>query len=93
MKTLRIIAVVFALTAAMVSSAAAEDVVELLSGAVVRGEVTARTATDITFKTTIAGQSVVRKFPLDRMHALTVGGKREVLVDQNYFEEVDAQLR
>ena len=38
---------------------AAEDVVELLSGAIVRGEVTARTATDITLKTTIAGQAVV----------------------------------
>lgn len=63
----------------MISTVAAEDVVELLSGATVRGEVTARTPTEVTVKTTIAGQSVVRKFPVDRLHAVTVGGKREVL--------------
>lgn len=64
------------------SPAAAEDTVELLSGAVVRGEVTGRTATDITVKSTIAGQAVVRKFPLDRLHAVTVGGQREVLKEK-----------
>jgi uncharacterized protein with FMN-binding domain len=78
MKTLRVVAAAVLLSV-MATTAVAEDVVELLSGAIVRGEVTARTATDVTLKTTIAGQAVVRKFPLDRMHALTVGGKREVL--------------
>src|SRR5690349_3951359 len=70
-------------TTALVATAAAEDVVELLSGAAVRGEVTGRTPTEVTVKTTIAGQAVVRKFPVDRVHAVTVGGKREVLNEKS----------
>lgn len=72
---------VVAVIATLISAtpAVAEDVVELLSGAVVRGEVVGRTTTDVTLKSTIAGQAITRKFPLDRLHAVTVGGNREVL--------------
>jgi len=59
--------------------ASAEDTVELLSGATVRGEITERTPTGITVKSTVAGQILTRKFPLNRIHAVTTGDKREVL--------------
>lgn len=79
----RILIAAIIVTLISASPAAAEDVVELLSGAVVRGEVVGRTTTDVTLKSTIAGQAVVRKFPLDRLHAVTVGGKREVLNEKS----------
>jgi uncharacterized protein with FMN-binding domain len=55
------------------------DTLELLSGAKVQGKVAARDSESITFNSTVGGRDLTRKYPLDRVHAVTVGDKREVL--------------
>jgi uncharacterized protein with FMN-binding domain len=54
-----------------------EDSIELLSGSVVRGEVTARSATDVTIKLMLSGQTITRKYPLSRIQSITIAGKTE----------------
>ena len=61
------------------SQPAAEDVLELVSGSVVRGKIVARDEKQITIRTTISGRSFTRKYPLERVRAVTSGGGREVL--------------
>jgi uncharacterized protein with FMN-binding domain len=58
---------------------AAADTVELFSGSKLEGTVTERTNESITIKTTAGGRAFTRKLPLDRVRAVTVDGRREVL--------------
>jgi len=55
------------------------DVVELLTGAKLQGKVTSRDAQHIAIEITLGGRTYLRKYPVDRVHAVTVGGRREVL--------------
>lgn len=72
---------VLALAAALPAAAGADaaDLVELLSGAKIRGEILSRDDKSIVIKTMIADREFTRTFPLDRVHAVTVGAQREVL--------------
>jgi len=60
-------------------STATDDTVELLSGAKIVGRITARDAGSVTIRASIGGRSYTRKYPVDRIRALTMGGRREVL--------------
>jgi uncharacterized protein with FMN-binding domain len=66
-----------------VSSAApllAVDVVELLSGAKVQGEITGRTASTITMKVTLSGVVLNRSYAVTSVHAITTAdGTRTVI--------------
>jgi uncharacterized protein with FMN-binding domain len=57
----------------------AADGIELLSGAKLQGEIVEKDATHVTISAAVGGQTVTRKFPLDRVHAITTAGQREVL--------------
>lgn len=57
----------------------AEATVELVSGAQVKGRITARDDKYVTLKTTMGGRTYSRKYAIDRIAAITVGGRREVL--------------
>ncbi len=61
------------------SQPAAEDVLELVSGSVVRGRIVARDEKQITIRTMLSGRTFTRKYPLERVRAVTSGGEREVL--------------
>jgi len=61
------------------ASAPAADIVKFLTGAELTGRVTARDDTSVTIEFTMSGRTFSRKCPLDRVHAVTIGGKREVL--------------
>jgi len=58
---------------------ASADMVELLSGAKVRGKMVERDDEFITFHSKIGSRTFVRKYPVERIHALVVGDQREVL--------------
>ncbi len=58
---------------------AADALVEFLTGAKSRGQITARDDGYITMKITVGGRTFSRKYPLDRIHAVTIDGRREVL--------------
>lgn len=57
------------------------DVVELLSGSKIEGQVTKidRDAREITVTHTMAGRAFTRIYPYDRIHAITMNDKRYVL--------------
>ena len=55
------------------------DVVEFSDGRTVEGKVTARSSQSVTIKMSIGGREYPREFPLDRVRAITVDGKREVV--------------
>jgi len=59
------------------SAVAMADELEFVSGSKVQGQVVARDESTITFSTTISGRSYTRKYPISRIRALTVDGKRE----------------
>jgi uncharacterized protein with FMN-binding domain len=61
------------------SPAAAEDLIELVTGAKVRGEVVDRNDKEVSVKQTISGRTFTRAYPLKSIAAITVDGKREVL--------------
>ena len=69
------VAVLFVLA----STATAADLVELLSGAKITGELVSRDEKNIVIKTLISGREFSRSYPVSRVHAVTVDGKREVL--------------
>ena len=60
----------------------AADVVELLTGAKLQGKVTSRDAQHITIQITSGSRSYLRKCPVERVHAVTIGGRREVLQEK-----------
>ena len=55
------------------------DVIELLSGSKLQGNVTARDSEYITIQVTMGGRTYSRKYPVSRIQAVTIGGRREVL--------------
>ncbi|PHS09818.1 MAG: hypothetical protein COA78_11810 [Blastopirellula sp.] len=59
----------------------AADVVEFLSGAKLEGKVLAirKSEKQIDFQTSIAGRSIKRTYTYDKLHAITLNGKRYVL--------------
>lgn len=61
------------------SAACWADVIEFVTGSKVEGTVTARDEQSITITTTLAGRELTRKYPLDRIAAITIGDRREVL--------------
>lgn len=64
----------------VVAQASAADVVELLSGARVTGEITARNDKTIQMKVTISGVTLNRSYPLSNVHAVTTtDGTRTVI--------------
>ncbi len=78
----RLIAVAWAAVWALVlvaASAAQADVVELLSGAKVEGRIVARDAKSVSIETKIGDKLFTRTYPLERVAALTVGDRREVI--------------
>ena len=62
-----------------IAAAAKADVVELLSGAKVEGRIVARDEKSVSIETKIGGKTYTRTYPLERVAALTVGDRREVL--------------
>ncbi len=63
----------------LIVAAAGADVVELLSGAKVEGRIVARDDKSVSIETKIGGKLFTRTYPLERVAALTVGDRREVL--------------
>jgi uncharacterized protein with FMN-binding domain len=61
------------------ATARAEDLLELSSGAKVRGKVTARTDTSVTIDVVIGTRTLTRVYPVDKIAAVTINGKRQVL--------------
>ncbi len=61
------------------AAARAEDLLELSSGAKVRGKVTARTDKGVTIDVVIGSRTLSRVYPLDKIAAVTINGKREAL--------------
>lgn len=55
------------------------DVIELLSGAKLKGNVTARDNEYITIQVEMGGRTYSKKYPVSRIHAVTIDGRREVL--------------
>ncbi len=64
---------------ATVPATATEDLIELLSGAETEGKVTARDETTVSIEVEMNGRTFLRKYPLSRIHAVTVNGRREVI--------------
>lgn len=63
----------------MLLASALADEVELLNGQRVRGEVTEETATGVTIRVPVGDGTAQMRFPVSKIHAITVGGKRRVL--------------
>ncbi len=78
-----VIAIVAAVILRSISLAAdapkRQVLVELLAGSKLQGELVARDSSAITITTTVSGRTYTRKLPLDRLLAITIDGKREVL--------------
>jgi uncharacterized protein with FMN-binding domain len=63
-----------------IAQASAADVVELLSGAKVTGEIVARNEKSLQMKVTVSGVTLNRSYPLTTVHAITgADGKRTVI--------------
>lgn len=58
---------------------AAADVVELLSGTKVEGKIVARDEKSVSIETKVGDRTFTRTFPLDRVAALVIGDRREVI--------------
>lgn len=76
----------FAAQLALVCGARGEDtkpegaaVIELMTGAKVEGRITARDDKEIAVEVELAGRVFPRTFPIERIRAVTIGGRREVL--------------
>jgi len=63
----------------LLAGAARGDELELLNGQRVRGEVTEETDAAVTVRLAVGDSSAQMKFPVSRIHAITVGGQRRVL--------------
>ncbi len=70
------------------------DVVEMANGNKIEGQVVSRDSESITIKTTVGERTFTRRWPLDRVHAITIGDKREVIqAKQADASEKSNQLR
>lgn len=63
----------------LAAAPALADRLELLSGGTLEGQVTGRDAQSITLQMTQNGQTLTRKIPVERIKAVVIGDKREVL--------------
>lgn len=57
----------------------ADAVIELIGGAKSRGRIVAADGESISFEATVGSRTFLRKYPVERISALTIGGKRHVL--------------
>lgn len=76
---LRLTLITIYLALASTGIAHAEDLLELSSGAKVRGKVTAKTDKGVTIDVVIGSRTLSRVYPLDKISAVTISGKREAL--------------
>jgi len=67
----------------LLATAARGDELELLNGQRVRGDVVGETAEAVTVRITMGDSSAQMKFPVSRIHAITVAGKRRVLNEKS----------
>lgn len=76
--------VVLVLLASFTSRSARADVIEFLAGSKLEGKVTKidKQARTVTFDATIAGSTLSRTYPYDKIHAVTMGDKRYVLTEK-----------
>lgn len=63
----------------LITATGKADIVELLSGAKVEGRIVARDEKSVSIETKIGDKTFTRTYPLERVAALTVGDRREVL--------------
>lgn len=77
------------------SSARAEDLVEFLSGAKARGamKVIRKQKKEFDFEVRIGGRSVVRTYAFEKVHAVTMDGKRFVLTKKADDGQTGSALR
>jgi uncharacterized protein with FMN-binding domain len=89
--------VVLALLALIVLAplVAAQDVVELTSGAKVRGKVKEirKEKKEFDFEATVGGRTYERTYPFDRVRAVTMGGKRYELTEESAATTDEQKLR
>ena len=71
--------IVVLLTFVFATAVYAEDLVELTSGAKVRGKVKSKTDKGITVDVLIGPRTFSRVYPLDKVAAVTIDGKREAI--------------
>jgi len=65
------------------STRAAADLVEMLNGQRLEGEVMGTTPKEVLLKMTMGGRSVQMKFRIEKVHAITVGGVRKVVNEKS----------
>jgi uncharacterized protein with FMN-binding domain len=87
--------VAFAGALAFAVATSAEDLVELTSGAKVRGTVIEirKDKKEFDFESTVGGRTYKRTYPFDRVHAVTMKGKRHVLAEKQEEGESSQLLR
>lgn len=78
----KILAVVSWLVIAVSSIATAADVLELMSGAKVQGEILSRDEKGITMNVTIGNITLKKTYPLKSVHAISRGEKRIVITEK-----------
>lgn len=66
------------------------DVIEFVAGSKLEGQVTKidKQARTVTFAAQIAGQTLTRTYPYDKIHAVTMGDKRYVLTEKSAEKKV-----
>jgi len=62
---------------------AAADLVEMLNGQRLEGEVMGTTPKEVLLKMTMGGRSVQMKFRMEKVHAITVGGVRKIVNEKS----------
>ena len=67
------------LLALLLATVARGDMVEFLSGAKANGTYISKTETHITFRIVLGNRSLTRQYPLDKIHAVTLGENRYVV--------------
>ena len=72
---------------------ATADTVELMNGQLIDGTVVEQTAANVTITATAGAGSVDMKIPAGRIHAVTVGGKRQVVIPRPTRTQVDALIQ
>lgn len=73
-KSLTVVSVLSAIAACALA-----DRIELLSGASVEGQIVDRDEKYVTLRVTVGGRAATRKYPIERVHAITQGDQRDVL--------------
>ncbi len=81
---LRLVGMMFVLACLSQAAGRAEDVIELLSGAKVQGELMQieKAKRQIAFQATIGSKKYMRVYPYSKIHAVTWNGKRYVITEK-----------